>query len=1714
MEDQSKSKLLALYNFIYKLNEMRFKAVKDIKQQNRYLFVKDIPISDYVKLNKHPLDTIRTEEDPLLFSIKKPAFSSCPEPPAEIENWITPEIGWGNYEISVSHKERITIKTEKYNSQAYEIEHEAFEDSDDRIIAYDHWIRARDEWVESQRINKKLLDQFTLLYNIRADLERESETLEFLAGNGIISDNNDPEINHPILTKRVRISFGAEDNQINIYDTDTDLELYSFLLQKMDDINYPAIQASQNELKDKGCHPFDPDSESFLKCFIHNISSDSAYIGINSDENQDARLKIRWEPVFFVRKRIDGTLKAIQSIIDNIEETSFAPNHIMELIGNQNKKTTTEESPESLEIDDLLSVVSGESKDILLTKEANREQLKIARRIEKLNAVLVQGPPGTGKTHTIANLMGHFMSEGKRVLVTSQKRKALSVLKEMLPDELQNLCVSILDDSKKDMNKSIDGIIEYISSPGHSDIDLVRRIRKESQDRERIFADLAEVRKKLYKIKCSEINSFDYNGQAYSPAEIGRFVRDGKGSLDYIPGNVKKSDVLPLSKEEIKELYKTNSEISKEEESELHYGLLDSANLISVEDFNKYLSLKESIESKAQKLSEMLSDNPDMIFNGRSVNIVGRSQPLITYSDSSDFKSLYNFDLNIPDHKWVVRLIIDGKRGAGYRKIWEDLFQQARKTKDFATKNASVLISNDFKINGALIGSSFDSDMRDIEMRLKQKGTISRFDFLRHKGWKEIFRKIAINGTSVIDSHDYKTALVYLKLYSLRKTLSKIWDGIMIGYGENPFDQLGETPEETVLNIISGSKKYLDWYKNIYEDLINKARVTGIHINMLFGPLPVDEEARAVEIIDTLRKSFNLVVNIACDVWEYNQLNDHKNSTMKLLQSKLTHAADIYGPMLESLKSDDTKQYDIASAKYTKVSSKAAILFRRDELLERLREAAPEWESQIKQRNGEYGSSDCFERIEEAWQWKQFSMILEDLLSQSYEELQEKAIERGQALRRVTKRVVVAKAWYSLINYMKGHPDVWQELQGWKLTNNKIGKGKGKKIAPRMRAEAIKLMPRCQDAVPAWVMPLTTAMDTFDPSKNRFDVLIIDEASQSDISALAILYIADKVIIVGDDKQVSPMAIGKNDDEIVALQQMYIKGKIPNWHVYDTTTSLFDIAGTTYDPLMLREHFRCVSEIIGFSNMLSYDWKIKPLRDGSDCRTVPPIVSYRAKDGERRGKDKINVNEAKSIVALIYACIEQPEYEDKTFGVISLLGSEQAYLIQEMIQNRIEQKYVEEREILCGDASNFQGDERDIIFISLVDSNLSDGPLNKVTEGPGRSTQQRYNVAVSRAKDQLWVVHSLDYQNDLKSDDMRRRLLEYAEDPHSFTNIMSEVSKKADSPFEESVAGKLISEGYNVIQQWSVGSYRIDMVVKCNDKKVAIECDGERYHSGEEKVREDIERQSILERAGWRFIRIRGSEYYSDSEATMKRVINEIKAYDIYPEAALSEKTSTEEPEILIRVKRRAREILDAWNDDDSYERIETRNNLKKSKGHIKSDIIKQKDKNNKKSVSGKKGAKNKLEKIEYSKIDLIEWSNIAGRHGEKTENGSVLKKDNNRIKPPKERKTTEKKKVEHTDQLTFSDSRISKSEVGKNRSKSKNKGDNAGEDLIKLLSDNNINYIDKRSESDIVWVPVTSDTKNDAEIVISKTSYKYEFEHRGAIATDNKPAIRIMVKL
>lgn len=521
--------------------------------------------------------------------------------------------------------------------------------------------------------------------------------------------------------------------------------------------------------------------------------------------------------------------------------------------------------------------------------------------------------------------------------------------------------------------------------------------------------------------------------------------------------------------------------------------------------------------------------------------------------------------------------------------------------------------------------------------------------------------------------------------------------------------------------------------------------------------------------------------------------------------------------------------------------------------------------------------------------------------------------------REVTAKFAEKSAWYHLLRRTECDIDMKQALQGWKLTVKKIGKGTGKN-APMYRAEARKLMAKCQEAVPAWIMPIGKALESLNPRTNKFDIIIIDEASQSDISSLAILYMGKKLVIVGDDKQVSPMAVGIQVDKMNVLKEMYIAGKIPNAHLYDAKTSIYDIAATTFQPLMLHEHFRCVPEIIEFSNWISYDFKIKPLRDCSNSVLLPAVVNYRVENGERIGKT--NPNEAKAIVALLQACIEQPEYAGKTFGIISLLGDEQVKKLQEEIYNHIDAKECSERRILCGNASNFQGDERDVIFLSVVDCANGEGPIAKQTFGVDDAYRKRYNVAASRAKDQLWVVDSLDPANDLKPGDIRKMLIDFSLNPASVHILNAKIEEKAESPFESAVAKYLTVRGYHLVQQWEVGAYRLDMVVVCGKKKIVIECDGERYHSGEDKIREDMERQTILERLGWRFIRIRGSEYYRNPEKTMERVVKALTDAGIEPEEGEAiHKSSGRDTELLKRVKQRAYTIL---HEDDEVYKSET----------------------------------------------------------------------------------------------------------------------------------------------------------------------------------------------
>ncbi|MEG2175145.1 MAG: AAA domain-containing protein, partial [Oscillospiraceae bacterium] len=484
--------------------------------------------------------------------------------------------------------------------------------------------------------------------------------------------------------------------------------------------------------------------------------------------------------------------------------------------------------------------------------------------------------------------------------------------------------------------------------------------------------------------------------------------------------------------------------------------------------------------------------------------------------------------------------------------------------------------------------------------------------------------------------------------------------------------------------------------------------------------------------------------------------------------------------------------------------------------------------------------------------------------------------------------------------------------------------------------------------------------------------------------------------------------------------------------------------------------------------------------------------NYRVTDGQRLAATKLNPKEAEAIVALMQACFEQPEYEGKSFGVISLLGDEQVKGIQQEIEGKLKPQDIIGRSILCGNSANFQGDERDVIFLSLVDSGMGYGPLSMQNYGPDDTYRKRYNVAASRARDQLWVVDSLDSVNDLKPGDIRKTLIDYSLDPRAVQTIHSEIEKKADSPFEVAVATAISDRGYHLVQQWKVGSYRLDIVVVCGKKKVAIECDGERWHSGEEKIREDMERQTILERLGWTFIRIRGSEFYRDNEKTMERVITELAGFDIEPENIAECKSSDRETELLKRVKSRAASILNSEKtvqpEQDQAtiaaalnpKTISPDNELPKPL-EVPADI--EKESESKQSVS-----------ISEAKPEPVEPMITKPTPPNSPEKNAVQP-----VSLPKNATS----KATHT--ITRRQTLPGVSGLGTTRSKAAE-----GDDFIKELQEYGLEIIDNRAQSNIVWVLYNDGEKRCIESTISKHQCKSTLEKRGSIATHNRPAWRV----
>ena len=518
--------IIALYQYIAEVIKSLKTEKKDIHNEEWYYFLENLPKHSGITFNY--LDSKNNLSNQKILQVEKLPFLKPLAIDEELLEWISGD--WGDYKSSVKLLSEKIIK-ENNSVKVVNI-------SEKEKEKLEKLLKERNLWVEEQKKIEVVRRLFDTLYSKYLSLDRDSETLELLVANGIVKVPNE-DIYYPILLKKVNFTLDAERNLISIIDnTDNDFitqELYLNFLAEVENISLDNVFKLEDKIVENNIHPISKNDviKDFFREFIHNLNPRAEFVEDKKISDEDNIITIEWKPTLFIRKKDDGKVEAINNIIKNIEEGGEIPGYLTELVGIvEDDKKEIENIP-----------------DILFTKETNNEQIEIVKNIYSHKAVVVQGPPGTGKTHTIANLLGHFLAEGKNVLITSQTRKALEVLKEKIPSDIQDLCISMLNDDNSDLGNSVESISEKL---GYLNLEKLRDEYEElARNRNEVKKEIENIKRKICSIKYQENKTIIYNNESISLKEAGEFLRKNERELDKIPGMVSSGALCPINNEEL-----------------------------------------------------------------------------------------------------------------------------------------------------------------------------------------------------------------------------------------------------------------------------------------------------------------------------------------------------------------------------------------------------------------------------------------------------------------------------------------------------------------------------------------------------------------------------------------------------------------------------------------------------------------------------------------------------------------------------------------------------------------------------------------------------------------------------------------------------------------------------------------------------------------------------------------------------------------------------------------------------------------------------------------------------------------------------------------------------------------------------------------------------------------------------------------------------------
>ncbi|MDF1738639.1 MAG: AAA domain-containing protein [Verrucomicrobiales bacterium] len=1341
-------------------------------------------------------------------------------------------------------------------------------------------------WAEKEASRRESIKLYERLFSLQQTLNNSStETpIEIVWGMGmVVWRENGKTVRHPLISQQVEILPLEGDMTLRVRATPREPQLELDPFMPLDIVGLAAFESEARAILNAGEVVLSPFDTSTFETICRNAAAQlntngiylpdhSGYDGTIPTVGEDLQITDSW--VLFARKKSSSYLvDDLRRLTEKIGEVGIpdgAPSHLVE-----DPSDEVDEPPEMnfRGLSTAGATFEGKSHELFFPKPFNDEQVEIIRRLESQPGLVVQGPPGTGKTHTIANVICHYLAQGKRVLVTSKGEAALSVLQQQIPEAIRPLTVSLLTNEREGRDQ-LENAVNHINSERTNLKPRVlrREIETGEKEIERLHQKIASIDTDLRAWAQKNTSPAPESIGGLDPEVLAREIINSEAKHKWFPDRLdaRGEHDSGISNADIESLRDARLELGEQ----LQYAGIEIPLPADMPSAAAIATIHEN-QIEGEVITEGIEETNLPRFHTDSFELLEAASKL--HSETREHLKLQG----CMRAGWLKKLKgiytnshINGASSPdrylsdAIDELRSDIFDMRDGFAKFATTPVDLHLDwhNDDDLRSAL------------ERSAKGRRPFPVFTFGR-KTARDRYTKVRLNGNNPSTSAEWKKVLEFGEILKKSRELLARWNNLRHQL-EIPI--VSEDPSLTVSQLVDHAERS------------ERMKLLAVNYNLTFVQrvMAVFPSLDSERITPTEQFLVKLETNLKIQLRKHDLASAGVKVSALKTQLRQTRG-EIFQQMLDYIGSSlGNPKVSVGECEkgWQLFLDELLALHEKEPLFEKVRSVtsqiencgAIEWAERLRQQPSLAESDDLLpEYWETSWLWSRKRGYIESIDGRKQIlQLTRDRSEAESSLSTEYESMIEHRTWLGLVESLNDR--VSRAIVSYvKAIGAMTRTGRGRRD-PQLRRAAQEAMVDASRGIPCWIMPQWRISETLPPDLGVFDLVIIDEASQSDAWAVPALLRGKKVLIVGDDKQVGPNPSFTTQSQIDHLMGRLREADIPTsiYTYLDPKQSIYDLGEIVFagQTIRLREHFRCAEPIIEFSNKLCYNGEIKCVRVPTATeRLLPTLVDVHVQTGYRDKRRKVNKPEASAIVKEIDLLTSDPDFAGRSIGVVSLLGYEQARHIQEELIDQIGEEKFLEHNIRCGDARTFQGSEADIIFISAVDD-----PDSGAVFTPNRVDNiRRINVAVSRARDRLYFYHSF-ARSDLSAIDLRGKLMDHFKAPMMGLGV-EQGSDLCESDFEREMFEALCKRGYRVIPQVPVGSYRIDMVVEGHKgRRLAIECDGDRYH-GPDRWMDDMGRQRVLERAGWKFWRCWGSSFAKDRNGCIEDLVETLTADGIEP---------------------------------------------------------------------------------------------------------------------------------------------------------------------------------------------------------------------------------------